>query len=162
MCERFVSVLASVWSQGMTRRPEASCTPTPGPVAYHVHFASLTALVISTGFAHVAPSSVLFVTQTERVPLLVPARISFSVSLPRLCVNSSQIVPVDRSTTGQGLPTVLAPSAATTWTLPQVLPPSVLRRRSVAISPESPRPFLRPSQKASRVPLGVAKCDGMR
>ena len=28
------------------------------------------------------------------------------MSLPRLCVSSSQIVPVERSTTGQGLPTV--------------------------------------------------------
>src|SRR6476469_5346247 len=111
-CERLVFVFASVWSQGMTSRPDAVWMPTPGPVAYHVHLLSLTSFVTSAGFDHVTPSSSLFVTQTLRVPLLVPSRMVRSLSLPRLCVSSSQTVPVLRSTTAQGLPTVFSPSSA--------------------------------------------------
>src|SRR5262245_58725593 len=124
--ERFTLVFASVWSQGMSSRPLLSRTPQPGPVAYHVHFGSFTSLVISAGFDQVAPSSVLLVTQTVRVPLPVPSRILRSVSSPRLCVKSSQTVPAE-STTGQGLPTVLGPSSQTTWRCFQVAPPSRLR-----------------------------------
>src|SRR5262245_34958079 len=98
--------------------------PTPGPVAYRVQSGFLTSLVISTGFDHVAPSSVLCDTHAVRVLWLVPSTIFASVSLPRLCVNSSQTVPVVRSTTGQGLPQVLVPSSQTTCISPQVLPPS--------------------------------------
>src|SRR5262245_49107798 len=125
--ERLTFVFTSVWSQGITSRPLFNWMPTPGPVAYHVHFRSFTDFVRSTGFDHVRPSSLLFVTHTRRVPLLVPARMARSLSLPRLWVSSSQMVPVERSTTGQGLPTVLAPSSAITCRRDQVLPPSALR-----------------------------------
>src|SRR5262249_3591615 len=117
-----------------TSRPPVSWPPTPGPVAYHVHFGSLTWLVMSAGLDQVAPSSAPLVTQTRRVPLPVPSRIVFSVSAPRLWVSSSQIVPVERSTTGQGLPTVSPPPAATTCSGSQVLPPSRLRRRTTSMS----------------------------
>src|SRR5436190_12545415 len=103
-CDCRALLPATLLSQGMRSRPLLSWMPTPGPVAYHVQSGFLTSFVISTGFAHVAPSSVDFVTQTVRVPLLLPSTICASVSAPRLCVISSQIVPVERSTTGQGLP----------------------------------------------------------
>src|SRR5262245_18676234 len=146
----------------MTSRPDFVWMPTPGPVAYHVHPSFLTCGVISTGLAQVAPSSVLFVTQAVRDPLLLPVAIFSSVSSPRLCVINSQIVPVARSTTGQGLPQVFLPSSQTTWVGCQVLPPSELRRSNRSMSPASPRPVLRPSQKASRVPLPETIRDGMR
>src|SRR5687768_16090064 len=101
--------------------------PTPGPVAYHVQSFSLTSLVISTGFDHVAPSSVLLLTQAVREPSLLPSMIFASVSLPRLWVNSSQMVPVLASTIGQGLPHVFGPSSQTTCCGCHVLPPSMLR-----------------------------------
>src|SRR6516225_7387116 len=121
--------------------------PTPGPVAYHVQSGFFTSLVISIGLLHVAPSSSLFVTHTVRVPLLVPSRIILSVSRPRLCVSSSQMVPVRVSTTGQGLPQVFSPSSQTACVFAHVLPPSKLRLSNRSMSPASPRPFLRPSQK---------------
>src|SRR5439155_15515107 len=136
--------------------------PTPGPVAYHVQSGFFTLLVISTGLLQVPPSSSLLATQTVRVPLLVPLTIVASVSLPRLCVRSNQIVPVRASRTGQGLPQVLSPSSQTTCVLAHVLPPSKLRFRSRSMSPASALPFLRPSQKASRVPFLVTSSDGMR
>src|SRR5262245_41063362 len=136
--------------------------PTPGPVAYQVHSLSFTSFVISAGFAQVTPSSVLCVTQTPRVPWLVPSTIFASVSLPRLCVSSNQIVPVRASTTGQGLPQVFVPSSHTTCCGCHVLPPSRLRFRTRSMSPVSPPPFLRPSQKASSVPFFVTINDGMR
>src|SRR4029453_15904767 len=104
--------------------------PTPGPVAYHDQPGFFTSLVISTGFVQVAPSSVLLVIQTVRVPLLLPETRSASVSLPRLWVRRRQIVPVFASTTGHGLPQVLGPSSQTTCVSPHVLPPSVLRLRT--------------------------------
>src|SRR5215475_9370809 len=73
-------------SQGATSRPPFVWMPTPGPVAYHAQSAFLTSLVISSGLAHVAPSSSLLVTQTVRVPWPVPSRIRASVSPPRLWV----------------------------------------------------------------------------
>ena len=82
---------------------------------------------MSRGAAQVWPSSVLEVTQTVRVPLLLLAVMSASLSLPRLCVISSQMVSVKRSTTGQGLPQVLSASSQTTDCFDQVLPPSVER-----------------------------------
>src|SRR5262249_30904729 len=136
--------------------------PTPGPVAYHVQSGCFTSLVISTGLAQVAPSSVLFVAQTVRVPLLLPSTIIASVSVPRLCVNSSQTVPVVRSTTGHGLPQVCAPSSQTICAADQVLPPSWLRLSSRSMSPVSLRLFLRPSQNASKVPLGERIRLGIR
>src|SRR5262249_2601357 len=136
--------------------------PTPGPVAYHVHSGFLTSRVISTGLAHVAPSSVLLVSQTVRVPLLLLATMAASVSVPRLWVMRSPTVPVFASTTGHGLPQVFSPSSQTTCALPHVLPPSVLRFKRRSMSPASPRPPLRPSQKASTVPFGVTMTDGMR
>src|SRR5262252_8508381 len=108
--------------------------PTPGPVAYHVHSGFFTSRVISTGFAQVAPSSVLLVTHTVRVPLLLPPTIAASLSVPRLWVMSNQMVPVFASTTGHGLPQVFA-SSQTTCVLPHVLPPSVLRLRMRLMSP---------------------------
>src|SRR5262245_38636310 len=104
-CRAFVP--ATLLSQGTTSRPLVGWMPTPGPVAYQVQSGFLTSLVISAGFSHVLPSSVLFVIQTVRVPLLVPSTICASVSRPKLCVRRSQIVPVLRSITGQGLPQVL-------------------------------------------------------
>ena len=84
----------------------------PGPVAYHVHSGRLTLAVISTGADQVSPSSVLFIAHTVRVPSLVPAMMSFSRSVPRLCVVSSQIVPVvaieDRARVAEGVRPVVA------------------------------------------------------
>src|SRR5262249_217515 len=120
--------------------------PTPGPVAYHVQSGFFTSLVISTGFDHVSPSSVLFVTQTVRDPRLAPLTIIASVSLPRLCVRSNQMVPVLASRTGQGLPQVFSPSSHTTCVCVQVFPPSGLLFRSKSMSPVSLLLFLRPSQ----------------
>src|SRR5262245_39075829 len=142
-CDRFSLLPATTGSHGTTSRPLWSRMPTPGPVAYQVHSALLTARVISTGSDQVAPSSVLFVTQTVRPPL--PARVFASVSWPRLCVRRSQTVPVPRSTTGQGLPQVPSPRSQTTCVCCQVLPPPRLRLRSRSLSPLSPRPCLRPS-----------------
>src|SRR5687768_6487485 len=98
--------------------------PTPGPVAYQVQSGRLTLAVISTGVDHVAPSSRLLDAQTVRVPWLGPDGMSFSRSVPRFCVVSSQIVPVRRSATGQGLPNVLGPLSATSSSGDHVLPPS--------------------------------------
>src|SRR5262245_38564415 len=116
--------LSALLSHGMTSRPSFVWMPTPGPVAYQVHFGCLVVAVISTGLAQVTPSSSLLVIQTLRVPLLVPSTICDSLSSPRLCVSGSQMVPVARSTTGHGLPQVLPPSSQTTWRGCQVLPPS--------------------------------------
>src|SRR5262245_44566562 len=92
-------VSASTKSQGITRRPLFVWIPIPGPVAYQVHSGFFTADVISTGFDHVTPSSVLLHTHTVRVPFAVRSMIFDSWSSPRLCVTGSQIVPVSRSTT---------------------------------------------------------------
>ena len=54
---------------------------------------------------------------------------------------------------GRGCRRCCRPSSQTTCVSPHVLPPSVLRFRSRSMSPVSPRPFLRPSQKASTVAL---------
>src|SRR5262249_26202677 len=136
--------------------------PTPGPVAYQVQSAFFTSLVISTGLLQVAPSSVLLLTQTVREPWLLPSRIIASVSLPRLWVISSQMVPVLASMTGQGLPQVFLPSSQTICDGCQVLPPSKLRLRRRSMSPASALLFLRPSQKASSVPLGETMREGLR
>src|SRR5262245_32797988 len=136
--------------------------PTPGPVAYQVQSGCLTSRVMSADLLQVAPSSSLFAIHTVRLPLLVPPTIMDCVSLPRLCVISSKMVPVFRSTTGHGLPQVLAPSFQTSCTLPHVLPPSWLRFTSRSMAPASPRPFLRPSQNASSTPLLVVINAGMR
>src|SRR5512145_1518367 len=101
--------------------------PTPGPVAYHVQSAFLTLALISFGSDHVTPSSLLCITQTVRPPLLVPSRICDSLSSPRFRVVSSQIVPLSRSTTGQGLPNVPGPLSPIIFSADQVAPPSVLR-----------------------------------
>ena len=153
---------ATWWSQGTTSWPPLSWMPTPGPVAYQVQPGRFTSGVSTTGLLQEAPSSVLLVSQTVRAPLLVPFTIRSSVSLPRLWVRSSQTVPVRASRTGQGLPQVLAPSSHTTCAGAHVWPPSKLRFRSRSMSPESPLPFLRPSQKASSVPFLVTSSDGMR
>src|SRR5215218_6850244 len=105
-------------SHGISSRPLLSWMPTPGPVAYHVHPGFLTSFVISTGFAHVAPSSSLLVIPTVRLPFPVLFTIFDSLSLPKLCVSSSQTVPVFASTTGHGLPQVLSASSHTTCILP--------------------------------------------
>src|SRR5436189_6375443 len=110
-CACRVFPLSALLSQGMTSRPFLVWMPTPGPVAYQVHFGSLVVAVISIGLAQVTPSSSLLVIQAVREPLLVPSMICDSLSSPRLCVNGSQMVPVARSTTGQGLPQVLRPSS---------------------------------------------------
>src|SRR5581483_332664 len=146
----------------MTSRPARVWIPTPGPVAYQVQSGRLTSRVISTGFDQEAPSSVLLLTQTERGPLLVPATICASLSWPRLCVISSQIAPVARSTTAHGLPQVLGPSSQTTCKGCHDLPPSRLRFRTRSISPVSLELFLRPSQNARRVPLADTSSEGMR
>ena len=87
--------------------------PTPGPVAYQAQSFFFVDAVISTGLDQVAPSSVLLQIQTVRAPRAVPILISPSLSSPRFFVRGSQIVPDSRSTTGQGFPNVLGPSAAT-------------------------------------------------
>ena len=67
----------------------------PGPVAYQFQVAFFTSAVISTGSAHVLPSSSLCVINTA----------SFSRQ------NGNQIAPVSASTTGQGLPIVTSPGS---------------------------------------------------
>src|SRR4051812_35048548 len=111
--------------------------PMPGPVAYQVHARSFVVAVISTGLAHVTPLSDELESQTERDSRAVPARISRSLSVPRLWVSSSQIVPVVSSTTAQGFPQVLVASSQTTCWMPQVLPPSADRLSRTSISPPS-------------------------
>src|SRR5256885_6603058 len=125
--------------------PRLSCTPMPGPVAYHVHCGFFTSVVISRGVLQVLPLSSLCKTQTVRVPLDVPSTICFSTSSPRLCVQSSQSLPVDSSSTAQGLPQVFFPSAQTTWSGENVVRPSVDRFSTTLISPESLPLLLRPS-----------------
>ena len=98
--------------------------PTPGPVAYHVQSGRFTLAVISTGVDHVTPSSSLFIAQTVRLSALVPAMMSFSPSVPRFWVVSSQTVPVFRSTTGHGLPNVLGPLSPTICIDDHECPPS--------------------------------------
>ena len=78
----------------MTSRPVRVWMPTPGPVAYQVQSVPFTLEVISTGVDHVAPWSCEPIAQTVRLPSLAPAMMSFSRSVPRFCVVSSQIVPV--------------------------------------------------------------------
>src|SRR4051794_38773286 len=111
--------------------------PTPGPVANQVQSLRFTSPLMSTGLLQETPSSSLLQTQTLRGPLLVPATICFSVSLPRLRVIKSQIAPVARSTTGQGLPQVFLSSSQTTCIGFQVLPPSRKRLRTRSMSPVS-------------------------
>src|SRR3954451_3651974 len=132
--------------------------PTPGPVAYHVHVGFFTAAVMSRGFDHVTPSSALDVTHADRLARADAVVMSFSLSSPRLWVISSQVVPVDWSTTGQGLPQVFLPSEKTTDALANVRPPSVERLRIRWISPESALDC-RPSQKARSVPFFVTIAD---
>src|SRR5262249_34515808 len=132
------------------------------PVANQVQSGFFTSRVISTGLLQVWPSSLLWLTQTVREPLLLPSTICASVSLPRLWVSSSQIVPVLRSRTGQGLPQVLGPSSQTTSVGSQALPPSRLRFKIRSMSPASLRPCLRPSQKASTVPRAETITEGIR
>src|SRR5437879_3854 len=96
--------------------------PTPGPVAYQVHSGSFVVAVISTGLDQVSPSSVLFVIQHVRVLLLVRASICRCVSSPRFLVKGSQMVPLARSMTGHGFPTVFGPSSPMTCNGCQVLP----------------------------------------
>src|ERR1043166_7773749 len=136
--------------------------PTPGPVAYQVQSFLRTSFEMSIGFVQVVPSSVLLDTQTVRVPLALPDVRAASVSPPRFCVMSNQIVPVSRSTTGHGLPQVLPPSCQTTCVSNQVLPSSLLRRRSRSISPVSLRLFLRPSQNARTRPFLDTISEGIR
>src|SRR5687768_10645599 len=159
----------TTWLQGITSRPLCgpclSWMPTPGPVAYHVQSGRFTSLVILRGGDHVTPSSSLVVTQTVRVPLLVPRLICPSASSPRLCVLSRTTVPVRSSATAHGLPHVFFPSAQTTVCSPNVFPPSVDRRITRLISPESaccPHGVRRPSAKTSSVPFVVTTAEGMR
>ena len=157
-----MAVPGTAWFPGITRRPVLVWIPTPGPVAYHVQSACFTLAVMSTGADHVTPSSVLRNTATDRPAWLVPAMMSFSRSVPRFCVVSSQMVPVVRSTTGQGLPKVFGPLSPTTWSGDHVWPPSRLRFSTRSMSPASPPPSRLASAKASSVPRAVAMTDGMR
>src|SRR5687767_7060748 len=97
--------------------------PTPGPVAYQRQSLCFVLSVMVFGGVQVTPSSMDELTQHSREPLLVPFLIASSRSAPRFRVISSQIVPVERSTTGQGLPQVLSASFQTTSSLPHVFPP---------------------------------------
>jgi hypothetical protein len=87
---------------------------------------------------------------------------SFSRSVPRLRVVNSQMMPVLRSITGHGLPTVFAPSSPMTRSGDQVAPRSTLRFITRSISPASALPPRRPSANASSVPFGVARREGIR
>ena len=105
--------------------------PTPGPVAYQVQSGFFTSLVISTGFAQVTPSSVLLRhPDGAACPCSLPSTICASVSLPRLCVSSSQMVPVLRRRPGRGCRRCCRRRPRRPAVLPQVLPPSVLRFRT--------------------------------
>jgi hypothetical protein len=72
------------------------------------------------------------------------------------------MVPVSRSTTGQGLPTVSGPKSATSCSGCHEAPLSRLRLSTTSMSPVSLRLCLRPSQKASSVPFFVTTTAGIR
>jgi len=136
--------------------------PAPGPVAYQVQLVCLVVAVICVAALQLSPSLSDRSRNTRRVSVLVPAMIMDSLSVPRFQVLKSQMVPVTRSTTGAGLPQVFAPSLQTRMAGPQVAPLSAERRTSRSMSPVSEAEFLRPSQKASRVPLVVRTRAGIR
>ena len=85
----------------------------------------------------------------------LPSRIMLSGPSARFLQNGNQIVPVLLSTTGQGLPQVVAGSVTTVWVGSQVWPPSKLRFKIRSMSPVSLRECRRPSQKRQqRSPCG--------
>ena len=136
--------------------------PTPGPVAYHRQCFARVVALMSMGWVHVWPSSVLFMSHTVRGSLATPFLMAPSDSSPRLRVSGIHRVPVAWSTTGQGLPMTCGPWSAITCIFDHVRPPSVLRFITMSMSPVSLRLFLRPSAKASRSPLGLTMMAGMR
>ena len=116
--------------------------------------------VISIGSAHVAPSSLLWVSQTVRGAF--PPRIILSGPSARFLQNGSHIVPVVLSTTGQGLPQVVAGSVTTVWVGSQVRPSLKLRLKIRSISPVSLRECFLPSQNANIVPRVETAIAGIR
>ena len=134
--------------------------PCVGPVAYQVHDGSFVVAVICRGAAQVRPSSFECVSHTVRGAL--PSVINPSGPAARFWQNGSQMVPVFRSTTGQGLPQVMSATVTTTWAALQVCPSSSLRRDSRSICPLSEELWRRPSQNASTVPPALTTRAGMR
>ncbi len=90
---------------------------------------------------------------TEQLPLSVR---------PVLYVSASRMRPVSRSTIGAGLPCVSPLPSLTTWSGPQVRPPSVDRLRTRSMSAASPQLSTRPSANASSVPSLDFTIAGMR
>jgi len=86
--------------------------PWPGPVAYHVQPGGLTAAVMSTGPAQVAPSSSLRVSHTVRGAS--PAQIRSSPPSARFWQKGNRMAPLAASTTGAGLPQVMPRRLTTT------------------------------------------------
>src|SRR5262245_8983672 len=142
--------------------PYCSWIPTPGPVAYQPQVGSFTDAVMLEGVDHARPSSLLCNSQTVRSPLVFFDVICFSFTAPGLWVASSKMLPVVWSTTAQGLPQVLSPSSQIDCCSLHVFPASRERFIRRSMSPESPGPFLRPSQKASNVPFFVTIKEGIR
>lgn len=127
--------------------------PWTGPVPYHhSHSGLLIWSVISTGSVQVRPSSVLCCKKGLRW---------FMVS-PGLYVLSREIRPDSRSTTGAGLPRVSPFPSISTWSGPQLWPPSVDRRITRSMSPSSAQLSTRPSANASNVPSSVRTAAGIR
>ena len=151
------------WSQGITSRPLASWTPWHGPVAYQLQVGSLTSPVISRGSSQLSPSSRLQVTHTVRGAL--PSTIRFSGPSAKFLQNSSQTMPVSRSSTGAALPSVSGPVRTITRFGSQLRPPSRLRRSTRSMSPESPPitfgSLFLPSQIAKMAPLPVVSSVGV-
>ncbi|CAM5357305.1 hypothetical protein SVIOM74S_05144 [Streptomyces violarus] len=140
--------------------PRVSWMPCTGPVAYQEFQCSgRISSLRSRGSDQVRPSSSLYwrcgVRSQGTVQLPASVR-------PVLYVSASRIRPVLRSTTGAGLPCVSPAPSLTTWSGPQVRPPSVERLRTMSMSAASPQLRTRPSAKASSVPAVVRTIAGIR
>lgn len=140
--------------------PRVSWMPCTGPVAYHEFQCSgrISALR-SRGSDQERPSSSLYC----RYGLRLQGTSQFPLSVrPLLYVSASRIRPVAWSTTGVGLPWVSPAPSFTTWSGPQVRPPSVERLTTMSISVASPQLRTRPSANASSVPSLVRTIAGIR
>jgi hypothetical protein len=140
--------------------PRVSWMPWTGPVAYQeFQWAGRISSLRSRGSDQVRPSSSLCcmcgVRSHGTSQLPPPGR-------PVLYVSASTTRPVSRSTIGAGLPCVSPAPSLTTWSGPQVRPPSVERLSTMSMSPASLQSFTRPSANASSVPFVVFTTAGMR
>mmetsp|Transcript_56594 Transcript_56594/g.177757 ORF Transcript_56594/g.177757 Transcript_56594/m.177757 type:complete len:222 (-) Transcript_56594:313-978(-) len=149
--------LVLTWSQGTTMRPacsrQRSCTARPGPVAYHVQSEREAWAPMSRGVRQLTPPSSLTVAKTRRGGAALhqtagsdaPASVTVNVKRTRCRCSSQQ---------AQGFPTVAPgrPTAspdATTVRGPHEAPPSVLRRSTRSMRPQSSLLAPLPSASAS-------------